>query len=153
RRPSLLLVVPAAAQALFAHPDWSATDLSSLRLAVTGSTIVPLQVMQGFHDRGIPCGQVYCATETAPRAIGMGAADARPRIGWVGRPLAPCEARLVDDNGEDCAPGARGEIWLRGPNVMQGYWREPPLAGDWFRSGDIGWRDAAGFWYVVDRKK
>jgi len=146
-------MVPTLAQALIAHPDWATTDLSSLRLVVTGSTIVPSSVMQAFHDRGIPCGQVYGATETAPCAIGLGAADARDRVGSVGRPRAPCEARIVDDQGGDCAAGQRGEIWLRGPNLMQGYWREPPLAGDWFKSGDIGYRDAEGWWWVVDRKK
>lgn len=158
RRPSLLLAVPAVAQALFAHADWPSTDLSSLRLVITGSTIVPRAVIDGFHARDIPCGQVYGLTESAPCAIGLGGEEARDHVGSIGRPLIHTAARIIDPDGKDCAPGQPGEILLSGPNVTQGYWRDSDatastLADGWLRTGDIGLCDAVGYWHVIDRKK
>jgi long-chain acyl-CoA synthetase len=69
-----------------------------------------------------------------------------------------CEAKVVDDNGNALGDNEIGEIWLRGPNVIPGYWKNPAateaaFGGGWFRSGDLGYRDSEGFYYVVDRKK
>jgi fatty-acyl-CoA synthase len=158
RRPSLFLVVPTVAQAMFAHPDWASADLSSLRLVLTGSTIVPRGVIDGFHGRGVPCGQLYGLTESAPCAIGLGAVDAFEHVGSIGRSLLHSSARLIDGEGRDCAPGQPGEILLAGPHLMNGYWRdlgatEAAMADGWLRTGDIGVCDAAGFWRVIDRKK
>jgi fatty-acyl-CoA synthase len=158
RRPTLLLAVPAVAQVLFSHPAWPATDLSSVRLAITGSTIVPNAVMQGFHARGIPCGQVYGLTESAPCAIGLGAEEARGHVGSIGKPLLHTAARIVDDVGNDCPPDQPGELLLSGPNLMTGYWRDPAataaaVVDGWFHTGDIAVCDAVGYWRVIDRKK
>jgi fatty-acyl-CoA synthase len=144
RRPTLSLLVPAAMRAVIEHPAWPAADLSSLRMLNTGSMVVPEALIRAFHARGIPVGQVYGATETAPIAVVLRAEDAMRKPGSAGKPAPHCEAKLVD-----------GEIWIRGPAVMRTYWNDPSgLAPDgWFRSGDLARIDEDGFWWVVGRSK
>ena len=157
-RPTMFLAVPAVIQALVDHPRWKATDLSSLRMVGTGSSTVPDALLNAWHDRGVPATQVYGLTESAPTAICLPIADAQAKLGAAGKPAMHCEARIVDDNGkvlEGCEPG---EIQLRGPNLFTAYFKEPDLTasafdGDWFRTGDIGHRDADGFYIIDDRKK
>jgi fatty-acyl-CoA synthase len=147
-KPTLTLVVPATMKALIAHPAWAATDLSCLRLAGAGSSVVPLDLIRAFHARGVPVAQVYGATETGPIAICQGRDDAMANEGAIGRPALHCEARLAED----------GEILIRGPNVAAGYWNDPQataeaFADGWFRTGDLGRIDANGQWHALERKK
>ncbi|MCI0548891.1 MAG: long-chain fatty acid--CoA ligase [Candidatus Rokubacteria bacterium] len=158
RRPTLLLAVPAVAQALASHPAFATTDLSCLRCLATGSSTVPEAVIRPWLDRGVPVTQVYGMTESGPTAIALSIADAARKVGSCGKPALHTEARLVGADGEDVARGARGEIWLRGPNLTAGYWRNPEatreaFAGGWFKTGDIGHQDEEGFFYIDDRKK
>ena len=158
RRPTLLLTVPAVAQALSRHERFAATDFSSLRAMCTGSSIVPEAVMRPWMERGVPVTQVYGMTESGPVAIALSIADAARKVGSCGKPVAHSQARVVDAAGRDVAPGERGEIWLRGPNLMSGYWRNPDATADafadgWLRTGDVGHRDADGFYYIDDRVK
>ena len=157
-RPTLFLAVPAVIQALVDHPRWMDTDLSCLRMVGTGSSTVPDALLNAWHDRGVPATQIYGLTESAPTAICLPIADAQAKLGSAGKPAMHCEARLVDDEGrivEGCEPG---EIQLRGPNLLAAYFKEPELTaeafdGPWFRTGDIGHRDADGYYAIDDRKK
>jgi fatty-acyl-CoA synthase len=147
RRPTLSLLVPAAMQAVIQHPGWLRTDLSSLRLLNTGSMVVPLSLIRAFHARGVPVGQIYGCTETAPIASVLLREDAVRKEGSAGKPAAHCEVRLVD-----------GEIQVRGPNVMRGYWNDPDATraafdGGWFRTGDLGRFDDDGFLWIMGRSK
>ena len=158
RRPSITLVVPAVMSALIGHPDWRNTDIDCLRMVGAGSSIIPLDLIRAFHVRGVPVCQVYGSTETAPTAIVLRREDAMRKEGSTGTPALHCEARIVDDHGNDVAPGSRGEILIRGPNVMSGYWRDPAataaaLVDGWFHTGDIGHQDEEGFFWVDERKK
>ncbi len=158
RRPTLFLAVPAVAQALSRHPRFAATDLSSLRAVCTGSSTVPEAVIRPWMDRGIPVTQVYGMTESGPTAIALSIADAARKVGSCGKPVAHCDARIVGGDGHDVTAGQLGEIWLRGPNLMTGYWRNPEatseaFTGEWLHTGDIGHQDADGFYYIDDRKK
>jgi long-chain acyl-CoA synthetase len=82
-----------------------------------------------------------------------------PRLGTVGLPVPSTEITIRDDNGAILAPGGQGEIWVRGPQIMQGYWGRSAeseavlTAGGWLRTGDIGTFDAEGFLKLLDRKK
>jgi fatty-acyl-CoA synthase len=157
-RPTLYLSVPAASLALLSHPGFADADLSSLRQVCTGSSTVPEAMIKPWHDRGIPVTQVYGMTESCPIAIALSVADARRKVGSTGKPVAHCEARIVDDGGRDLAPGESGEIWLRGPNIMSGYWGNEVATAEafcdgWYRSGDVGHRDSDGFYYIDDRKR
>lgn len=156
RRPTHSLLVPATMKAVTAHPDWAATDLSSLREMNTGSSTVPASLFAPFHARGVPVGQVYGATETGPVSMYLRAEDALRKVGAAGKPAMHAEIRLVDAQGRDAAPGEVGEIWVRAPNLMSGYWQDPdhPAFRDgWFRSGDLARVDAEGYYWVVGRSK
>ena len=158
RRPTLFLAVPAVAQAVSRHPRFAAADLSSLRAMCTGSSTVPEAVMRPWLDRGIPVTQVYGMTETGPTALALPIADAARKVGSCGKPVLHCEARIVNEQGRDVAQGERGEIWLKGPNVMTGYWNDKEatdnaFAEGWLKTGDIAHQDDEGFFYVDDRKK
>jgi fatty-acyl-CoA synthase len=148
RRPTTSLLVPAAMQAVIAHPRWPSADLSSLRLLNTGSMVVPDSLISAFHARGVPVGQVYGATETAPIAVVLRAADAMRKAGSAGKPAPHCEVKLVE-----------GEICVRGPAVMQGYWdtdrnQRSGLDPDgWFHSGDLARIDDEGFYWIIGRSK
>ena len=155
---TLTVLVPAQITALLAHPRWPSVDLTSLRLIVTGSTVVPPRLIDAVHARGVPMVPVYGSTETAPIATYLAPADAARKVGSSGKAALHCEIRLVDDDGRDVGSGEPGEIIVRGPNVMSGYWNDPEttkraLIDGWFHTGDIGHQDADGFLYVDDRKK
>jgi fatty-acyl-CoA synthase len=144
RRPTLSLLVPATMAAVIQHSARDTTDLSSLRLLMTGSMVVPDSLIRAFHARGVPVGQIYGATETAPIATVLVREDATRKVGSAGKPAPHCEVKLVD-----------GEIWVRGPALMRGYW--PDMSGltpdGWFRSGDLARIDDEGFYWIVGRSK
>ncbi|ONM49011.1 fatty-acid--CoA ligase FadD5 [Nocardia donostiensis] len=101
---------------------------------------------------------VFGQTEMSPITCVLEGKDAIRKLGSVGKPIPTIQARIVDDEMNDVAPGAVGEIVYRGPTLMQGYWNKPEataeaFAGGWFHSGDLVRADEEGFIYVVDRKK
>jgi fatty-acyl-CoA synthase len=144
RKPTISLLVPATMAAVIGHPGWRDADLSSLRLLNTGSMVVPDSLIRAFHERGVPVGQIYGCTETAPIAIVLLKEDAKARLGSTGKPAPHCEVKLVD-----------GEIWVRGPAVMRGYW--PDYSGltpeGWFRTGDLARIDDEGYYWISGRSK
>jgi fatty-acyl-CoA synthase len=155
-RPTLSLLVPATMKAVVEHPAFVETDLSSLRMLNSGSSTIPESLIRPFHERGIPVGQVYGTTETGPISIVLRAEDAMRKLGSTGKPAIHCEVRLVDEQGNDVPRGTVGEIWVRGLNLMQGYWRDPDnpsFQAGWFRTGDLARVDDEGFWYVAGRSK
>ena len=154
RRPSLSVMVPATLRAVLAHADFASTDLSSLKLLVAGSSVVPLSLIEAFHARGVPVGQVYGATETGPVSIYLRRDQAMRHPGCAGQAGLHVEVRLVGSNGQPVAAGEVGEVWIRGPAVMSGYWQDddnPAFRDGWFHSGDLARVDAAGRYWVVGR--
>jgi fatty-acyl-CoA synthase len=157
-RPTLTVLVPATIQAVSDHPAWATTDLSSLKAVSTGSTIVPPHLIDRFVARGVPVLQVYGSTETCPVAVYTRLGGDLSRVGSTGLPGLCCEAAIIDDTGNELPPGAPGEIAVRGPNVFYEYWgnedaTREALHDGWYRTGDIGLRDADGYFWVHDRKK
>jgi fatty-acyl-CoA synthase len=156
-RVTLAVLVPAQLTAMMKLARWSKADLSSLRVLTTGSTIVSQAFVQRVHERGVPLIQVYGTTETCPIAAYLRIEDARRKAGAAGLPALYCALRIVDETDNDVPAGADGEILVRGPNVMQGYWNAPAatataLRGGWYHSGDIGHVDVEGYLHVVARK-
>ena len=156
-RPNLLVLVPATIAALIQQPDWQATDLSSLRMVTTGSSIVPPSLIEVWHDRGIPVIQVYGSTETGPVALYQRREDAMISVGSTGQGALHTELRIVDEVGHDVPSGGSGELLLRGSNLFQQYWGDRNASRDaftagWFRTGDIGYRDTRGYVFINDRK-
>ena len=157
-RPTLTVLVPATIQAVTDHPAWASTDLSSLKAISTGSTIVPPHLIERFVARGVPVLQVYGSTETCPVAVYTRLGGDLSRVGSTGLPGLCCEAAVIDDAGNKLPAGTPGEIAVRGPNVFYEYWgneeaTREALRDGWYRTGDIGLRDADGYFWVHDRKK
>jgi len=145
--------------ALLNTPGFAAVDCSELRLTVGGGMAVQEAVArQWLGLTGCPIIQAYGLTETSPAAI-INPLNATVFNGSVGLPIPSTAVRICDDRGNDVPAGKVGEICIRGPQVMEGYWRNQEetdkvmLPGGWFRSGDLGRMDDAGFVYIEDRKK
>jgi long-chain acyl-CoA synthetase len=140
-------------------PDKHRSAFAGVRLLLSGAAALPPEVEQEFTSKfGLPLRQGYGLTEASPGVATSVGIDA-PRPGSVGRPLPGLSIRLVDESGEDALYDDPGEIWVRGPNVFSGYWRdetstEAVLDPDgWLHTGDVGVLDDAGELHVVDRLK
>lgn len=134
-------------------------DFSSLRLTVGGGMAVQNAVSQKWRKiTGRHIVQGYGLTETSPTAIVV-PLDETEFTGTVGLPVPSTDVRICDDDGNDLEIGGIGEICIRGPQVMEGYWQRPDetekvmLPGGWLRTGDIGRMDENGYVYIEDRKK
>ena len=145
--------------ALARHPIAARVDWSRLRLSVAGGMAVQPETAQRWLDRtGCPVCEGYGLTEASP-SVSCNPVDASAFSGHLGLPLPGTEIRLVDDGGAEAGPGMPGEILVRGPQVMAGYWQRPDetakvLSPDgWLRSGDIGIVDGQGRLRIVERKK
>jgi long-chain acyl-CoA synthetase len=130
---------------------------AAVRRATSGATHLPSPTWELVRDGlDVQLVEGYGLTETTG-TVCRGSLPARP--GSVGRPLGPAEVRLVDDAGHDAAVGDRGQIWIRGPQVAAGYWRDPEAtrvafgSNGWHRTGDVGVLDDEGDLYIVDRHK
>lgn len=155
-RPSTSLLVPAVMQAILAHPAWPAADLQTLRFLNSGSSIVPVALIDAFHTRGVPVAQVYGSTETGPFSIALRPGEALAHVGSVGRPALGVRYRLAAGDGREVAPGEVGEIQLQAANLMRGYHRLPAgtgLVDGWYATGDLARADADGMLTVVGRCK
>jgi fatty-acyl-CoA synthase len=156
RRPTLSVAVPTMIRALLEHPAWASTDLSSLRMLVTGSQVVPVELIEAVHARGLPVVQVYGATETAPIALHQRREDAVAEAGTVGREATLSELRIVGPDGTDVVSGQPGELWVRSASLFRGYWQRPAdtaavMVDGWYRTGDVGHRLGSGAVVVSDR--
>jgi long-chain acyl-CoA synthetase len=150
-------LVPSMIQMLLGQPLEEA-DLSELTAIASGAAPLAEEVRREFEAR-VPSAMIYegyGCTESAT-LISANPAGAR-RVGSVGLPVDGCQVSIQDDGGAMLAAGQDGEICVRSPGVMSGYWHAPDsaatvLAGGWLHTGDIGHLDADGYLYVVDRKK
>jgi long-chain acyl-CoA synthetase len=155
-RVTLLYAVPTM-YILFLNADLSAYDLSSLRLCFSAAAMLPADVEQRWRERtGHWIHQGYGLTESSPFASYNH--ETRFKPGSVGTPIENVEMKVVDGEGRDLPVGELGEILIKGPNVMKGYFRNPEataqaITGGWLHSGDIGYRDREGYYYIVDRVK
>jgi len=145
--------------ALLNHPDFAKLDFSSLKLAVGGGMAVQKAVAERWKQvTGVTLIEGYGLTETAPSAT-ANPLDLKEYSGAIGVPMPSTEVVLRDDNDKDVALGQPGEICIRGPQVMAGYWQQPAetakvLGADGFlKTGDVGIMDDKGFIRIVDRKK
>jgi fatty-acyl-CoA synthase len=158
-RATTMSGVPTTFQMLCEHPAWEGTDLSSLNKLTCGGSAVPLRVLEAYERRGLRFSNGYGMTETAPGATTLPAARSREKAGSSGLPHFFTDVRIADFDGGTAAPGTVGEIQIKGPNVIPQYWNRPDAtagsydANGWFKSGDLGYKDADGFVFVSDRLK
>jgi long-chain acyl-CoA synthetase len=129
-----------------------------LRLCISGGAPMPVEVMQQFERTfGVRVLEGYGLSETSPVAC-FNQIHRPSKPGTVGQPIFGVDVRCVDDQGRPVAVGERGEVIIRGPNVMKGYYKRTEATDDamrngWFHTGDIGTLDADGYLSIVDRKK
>jgi long-chain acyl-CoA synthetase len=143
----------------FSHFEEAPADsFAGVRLALTGAAKMPEEAMRRLHDRfGLTLLEGYGLTEASP--VVTSSAGIPQKVGSVGKVLAGITVRLVDEHGDDALAGDSGEVWVKGPNVFQGYLGEPEAtarvltADGWLRTGDIAVTDDDGYLYLVDRAK
>ncbi|WP_293677203.1 class I adenylate-forming enzyme family protein [uncultured Phenylobacterium sp.] len=160
-RLSSVAGVPIVVRQLLEAAAASGATLDSLLGISSGGAPVPPDLIRTIGSQfqaRTAAGNGYGLTETTSAVIVNGGADYFARPDSVGRPVVCAEIRVVDDDGRDLPGGQIGELWVRGPNVIPGYWGNPEateaaFGGGWFRTGDLGYVDPEGFYYVVDRKK
>ncbi|HKE17055.1 MAG TPA: long-chain fatty acid--CoA ligase [Kofleriaceae bacterium] len=150
--------VPTMYFALLHHPEVKPEMLASLGHCASGGSAMPMEVMGAFDTKfKTDILEGYGLSETSP--VASFNPPGAKKIGSIGIPIWGVEFKLIDENGADILePDQRGEICIKGHNVMKGYWKRPEATAEaivdgWFRSGDIGTRDADGYYYIVDRKK
>ncbi|MFJ9007944.1 long-chain-fatty-acid--CoA ligase [Streptomyces canus] len=166
QRVTHTLLVPPVLAAMVALPDARARDLSSFVGLTYGAAPMPVPLIERCRDTfNADLHQMYGCTETTGALTMLGAAEHRDlrhpgRLASAGLPLPGVELRIVDpETGKDLPVGEVGEVWVRAPHVMAGYWRRPEaddeaLAGDgWLRTGDAGYIDDDSYLYMVDRVK
>ncbi|MEU6660126.1 acyl-CoA synthetase [Streptomyces sp. NPDC046821] len=142
------------------HPDFAHRDLSALRKAFYGASIMPVPVLERLRARlpGLAFYNCFGQSEIGPLATVLGPDEHEGRMDSCGRPVLFVEARVVDDDGKDVADGTPGEVVYRSPQLCDGYWDKPEeteaaFRDGWFRSGDLAVRDSEGYFTVVDRVK
>jgi fatty-acyl-CoA synthase len=140
--------VPTTFQLMLEHPDWATTDLSTVTKLTCGGSAIPMPVLEAYELRGLAFTGGYGLTEASPGVTSLRPAHSREKAGSAGQPHSFTEVRIVD-----------GEIQVRGPNVMLGYWNNPEATAEafspdgWLRTGDLGRWDDDGFLSIAGRAK
>jgi fatty-acyl-CoA synthase len=130
-----------------------------VRQLLCGGAPLPIPLLEAYHEAGLPLRQGYGLTEVGPNCFSLAPLEGPHRLGSVGVAAFHSQARVVDDEGRDVPPDTPGELWLRGPHVTLGYWRQPEATravlddDGWFHTGDVHRRSEDGTHYVVGRKK
>lgn len=157
-RITIMTGVPVVYERMASSPSFASRDISSLRSVTAGGAPVSLGLLQAFQDKGVPMIQSYGMTECSGLAAILDFSDAVDHIGFAGLPVLGTRIAIMDDVNQPVEPFHVGEICIRGPHVMSGYWGRPDLTeltviDGWLHSGDLGLLDQDGFLKVVDRKK
>ena len=154
--------VPTMYWALLNYPAGENFDLAkisrNLRISVSGGAAMPVEVMRAFNEKfQVTILEGYGLSETSPVAT-FNRLDREIKHGSIGLPVWGVDVMLVDEDDQEVGPNEMGEIVIRGHNIMKSYYKRPEasaeaLRGGWFHSGDLGRRDAEGYYYIVDRVK
>ncbi|MFJ5758243.1 long-chain-fatty-acid--CoA ligase [Neobacillus sp. NPDC093182] len=160
QRPTLFPGAPTIYIGLLNHPDLKKYDLSSIDSCLSGSAPLPIEVQEEFEAiTGGKLVEGYGLTESSPVTHANFLWDRERIKGSIGVPWPNTEVRIVSmDDGEDMPVGEIGEIIVKGPQIMKGYWNRPDATEEtikdgWLYTGDLGYMDDKGYFYVVDRKK
>lgn len=144
--------------ALLNHPDFASINFSTLKVTVGGGMAVQRTVAEKWQQvTGCPLSEGYGLTETSP-VVSVNPIDGSGRIGTIGLPVPSTDVRVVDEQGHPVPYGVAGELQVKGPQVMKGYYQRPDetakvLRDGWFSTGDIAIAHEDGFFEIVDRKK
>jgi fatty-acyl-CoA synthase len=157
-RATLVFGVPTIFQMLRDAPEFETIDLSGVRWCISGGAPLPCDLIDRYRARGVVFKQGYGLTEAGVNCFAMTQEDAMRKPGSIGKPMLFAEVSLRDAGGE-VAPGETGELWLRGPHVASGFWKQPEATAaaidhdGWLHTGDLAHRDEDGFYYIDGRIK
>ncbi|WP_374724430.1 long-chain-fatty-acid--CoA ligase [Calidifontibacillus erzurumensis] len=157
-RPTFFPGVPKMYLAFVNHPDISQYDLTCFKFCSCGSAPLPVKVLKRFEElTGAVIGEGFGLTEASP-STHRNPPFAKRKTGSVGIPLPGTDCKIVDDHGMELPPHAIGELLIKGPQVMKGYWRNKEatnaaLVNGWLHTGDLATMDEEGYFYIVGRKK
>ncbi|UZR96482.1 AMP-binding protein [Chondrinema litorale] len=147
-------------KALLNHPDFDSVGFSSLKITATGGMAVQQSVAERWKKKtGVPIVEGYGMTETSPVLTFNSMVAGEERLGTIGVPLPSTTIIIANNEGQEVPFGEPGEIYAKGPQIMEGYWNRPEETENaftkdgWFKTGDIGVMDKHGFIKLVDRKK
>jgi long-chain acyl-CoA synthetase len=155
---SVFMGVPTMYNAMLAVPEAERPDTSSLRVCISGGASLPVEVLRAFDGQfGAKILEGYGLSETSPVAS-FNHPDRERKPGSIGTPIRDVEMKIFDEHDQEVATGEVGEIVIKGPNVMKGYWQRADataeaMRGGWFHSGDLAKVDEDGYFFIVDRKK
>ncbi|MGB3682788.1 MAG: long-chain fatty acid--CoA ligase [Rubrobacteraceae bacterium] len=162
-RPTLIFMVPTMYQMLYNHPRFDQTDFSGVRWAISGGSPCPAPVRGRFGELGVRFKQGYGMTEAGVNCFHVDLDEAERHPESVGRPMPHLWGRVSDAEGAELPDGIAGELCLSGPVLMNGYWEleketaevlRPDEEGrTWLHTGDLAYRDEAGRYFIVGRKK
>ncbi|EZP76400.1 AMP-dependent synthetase and ligase [Parageobacillus genomosp. 1] len=159
-RPTMFPGAPTMYIALLNHPDLARYDLSSIKVCISGSAPLPVEVQEKFEKvTGGKLIEGYGLTEASPVTHSNFVWDGERVKGSIGVPWPDTEAKIISlETGEEAKVNEIGELVVRGPQVMKGYWNQPHetenvLRDGWLYTGDVGYMDERGYFYIVDRKK
>lgn len=152
------VAVPTMFQMLQEHPRWDEADFSRLELVISGGAPCPLPIMQKFWDRGIDFKMGYGLTEASGNNFWLPPERVQEKIGSVGYPIFHIDMKIIRDDGTECGADEEGELLIRGPHVVSGYWRRPDATAEaicdgWLHTGDVAIRDEDGCYRVLGRSK
>jgi len=155
---TVTLAVPAMLNFMLLTYDPAVHDVSCLRWVMSGAAPVPVALIEKYAELGVEIHQVYGLTETAGPACLISPDDAISHAGSTGKAFFHTDVKIVDEHGNEAGAGVPGEVLIRGPHIMIGYWNRPEataesLVDGWLKSGDIAVMDADGFVYIQDRVK
>jgi long-chain acyl-CoA synthetase len=153
-----LPAVPTMYVYMLQYPDYKKYDLSSIRYFICGSAPLSIEVWKQFKEKfgGEIC-EGWGLTEAAANNA-VNPVDGLKKVGSIGLPMEGMEIKIFDNDDREVPRGQEGEIVIRGPMVMKGYWRQPEATAEiirngWLHTGDIGYVDADGYFFITDRKK
>jgi fatty-acyl-CoA synthase len=143
---------------MYDHPAFATTDLSSIVAFISGGAPLPESLIRKYHERGLEFRQGYGLTETSPGVTGMGPGECLRKAGTAGRPCLYVDVAILDEEDRPLPVREPGEVCVRGPNVMAGYWNRPEetaraLRNGWLHTGDIGYLDEDNYLTLIDRQK
>jgi long-chain acyl-CoA synthetase len=143
---------------MLSYPDYAKYDLSSVKYFICGSAPLSIETWKQFKEKfGGEIAEGWGLTEACANNS-CNPIDGLKKVGSIGVPTKGMEMKIFDDNGKEVPQGREGEIVLRGPMVMKGYWNQPEATAEiirdgWLHTGDIGYIDADGYFFITDRKK
>ncbi|NUN06601.1 MAG: long-chain fatty acid--CoA ligase [Bdellovibrio sp.] len=157
-KATMIFGVPTTMEMMARSALFEKVDLKSVRYAIVGGEPMPIELIKTWDKKGIPIRQGYGLTEFGPNVFSLNEEDSIRKIGSIGFPNFYIEAKVVDNEGRELGDEQVGELVLRGPMCMQGYWHndkatQETIKEGWLYTGDLVRRDSEGYYYVVGRKK